>query len=90
MNNKIFNEIDGELGYQDAKWGAEFDEKNTQNDWVSYITSYAGRAIGFDAPPEQFRKDMIKVAALAIAAIETHDSLKGKMAKRHYDEGYYD
>ena len=51
-----------------------FDLDNTQNDWIAFITAYAGRAAekcyrnhreGLD-----FRVMMIKVAALAVAAIE--------------------
>lgn len=56
---------------------AEFDKYNTQNDWVSYITCYAGRASQKVARNEKeamdFRTNMVKVAALAVAAIQAHD-----------------
>ncbi len=54
-----------------------FDRTNTQNDWVAYITAYAGRAsakVGKNhLQGETFRENMIKVAALVVAAIEAHD-----------------
>lgn len=54
----------------------EFDTINTRNDWVSYINAYTGRATichrNF-ADGHDFREMMIKVGALAAAAIEAHD-----------------
>lgn len=54
-----------------------FDESNTKNDWVSYICAYAGRASDKVRRNERdgcnFRENMVKVAALALAAIEAHD-----------------
>lgn len=55
----------------------EFDKSNTRNDWICYITGYASRVADKlfinkkDSP--DFRTNMKKVAALAIAAIEAHD-----------------
>ena len=34
----IIAEITNERNYQKRKWGNEFDDKNTVNDWVTYIT----------------------------------------------------
>ena len=58
----------GEFIGQDA-----FDKLNSQNDWVAYICAYAGRAANClrnDTENQDFRKNMIKVAALVVAAIE--------------------
>ncbi|MAT51427.1 MAG: hypothetical protein CMK32_09625 [Porticoccaceae bacterium] len=58
------------------------------NDWVAYITAYAGRAAekvyrnqreselnGKDScDKKRFRENMVKVAALALAAIEAHEN----------------
>lgn len=61
-----------ERQYQDSKWGGpEHDDTETEENWQKYITEYAngqGRATTHD-----FRKRMVKVAALAIAAIESCD-----------------
>lgn len=56
----------------------DFDKSNTKNDWVSYISAYSGRAAAKVARNQRenqtFRENMVKTAALALAAIEAHDS----------------
>jgi len=51
----------------------------TPNDWVAVICAYAGRAaqkVDRNAKEQcSFRRSMISVAALAMAAIETQDKL---------------
>jgi len=83
---KIFNEIEAERAYQDAKWGNTFDDKNTVNDWNQYIAGYGYRAASMEnvGKPEEQRAAMVKVAALAVAALETFDRNNG-FAPRHYD-----
>jgi len=74
-------ELETELLYQKTKkFGGnteEFDKKNTKNDWVAYISAYAGRAAANVARNEregcEFRASMLKVAALAISAIRSYD-----------------
>lgn len=57
---------------------SEFDKTNSRNDWVAYISAYAGRAAAKVKRNErdgtEFRDMMVKVAALAQAAIEAHDA----------------
>lgn len=70
----IYQSIDNERAYQDAKWG-DSDDQNTEYNWAAYIGAYTNRSlIGFPGQTperrEAFRKDMIKVAALAVAALE--------------------
>ena len=61
----------------------KFDSSNSKNDWIWYIAAYAGRATDKCFRNERencdFRENMIKVAALAVAAIEAHD--KGFLIK---------
>src|SRR5574341_470053 len=82
----IFDQIEDERDYQDAQWGTEFDDRNTANDWVTYITQYASRAGVMNVTPDDFEQAMVKVAALAVAAIETSQRNSGPAA-RHYDAG---
>ena len=77
----IFELINGEREYQDNKWGAEFDLLNTPNDWVSYITSYTSKAVTLPWDRETFRKNILKVATLAVAVLE-----RDTYAPRHYDK----
>ncbi len=72
------------------KWGIEFDDDNTPNDWAAYIALYTGKAIEMtDGRPdlsldcERFRQNMIKVASLALHAVAAVD--RGGPALRHYD-----
>lgn len=80
----IYAAIDAERDYQDDRWGDEFDDKNTSNDWATYICRYATNAAGFDVTTAQFREQMVKVAALAVASIEATDR-NGGLPPRHYD-----
>jgi hypothetical protein len=85
----IVAEIKAEKEYAENLWGTEFDDKNTANDWASYLMIYAGRAVEMDRTtrlfnPIRFRTDMLKVAGLAISAIQTLD--RNGIAKRHYDK----
>lgn len=72
--DQIFEAIRQERTYQDQKWGAT-DNLNNEYNWAGYIGAYTNRSLigypGFDvARREQFKNDMIKVAALAVAAAE--------------------
>tara|TARA_Y100000310_G_scaffold291992_1_gene320387 strand:+ start:3350 stop:3604 length:255 start_codon:yes stop_codon:yes gene_type:complete len=54
-----------------------FDKTNSRNDWIAYLAAYSGRAadkVFRNAREKQdFRENMVKVAALAVAAIEAYD-----------------
>lgn len=73
--SSIFEEIEVERGRQDARWGGpEHDSGHSWKDWVQLITHHANRTM----PTAQFRRQMIKVAALAVAGIEAFDRMVGK------------
>jgi len=80
----VLNEVRAERDYQEAKWSPSFDDKNTANDWVSYIGRYCANASKFDLTQDEFETAMVKVAALAVAAVETSRRNSGP-AVRHYD-----
>lgn len=82
---KILAEIAEERKRQDELWGVEFDRKNTLNDWGTYIGQYTGYAAEMGRTPEEQRDFMLKVAALAVAALEAFDRNNG-FPPRHYDE----
>ena len=69
---------------QDQQWGHDFDDLNTVNDWVVYITRYAGMAA---TKERTFHQAMIKAAAICCAAVETYERRGGSLAPRHYDHG---
>lgn len=77
-----FEDIRAERAYQDRKWGgaAHDDEHTTGYDWVAFIVAYAGPAAkawweesSYQKGLAIFRKNMVKVAALAVAAIQWAD-----------------
>jgi hypothetical protein len=64
---------------QDAKWGGPLsdDQRNHPSDWCRLIQDYAGwaRTMASMDSSEKYRKRMVQIAALAVAAIESHDRL---------------
>ncbi len=54
-----------------------FDKANSRNDWIAYINAYTGRAANKcfrnEKEKQSFRDNMVKAAALCVAAIEAHD-----------------
>jgi len=77
MDN-ILQEIKDERAYQDGRWGGHaHDDQHGPNEWIAFITAYAGKAFYCcDEHPAdllEFRRNMIKVAALAVAAVEWAD-----------------
>lgn len=55
----------------------EFDVGNSRNDWIAYINAYTGRAaekvLRNQREACDFRENMVKAGALAIAAVEAYD-----------------
>lgn len=78
---EIFIKIDAERSYQEQKWGNEFDNLNTPNDWVSYLTKYLGKSVNSHAKDcADFRGNILKVATMCVAILE-----REQYAPRHYD-----
>lgn len=55
----------------------EFDDTNSRNDWIAFINARIGRAawkvIQNESEGCGFRDNMVKAAAIAVAAIEAYD-----------------
>lgn len=74
----IFEEIKAERAVQDAKWGGpEHDDQHTNFDWLAYIVKHLGRAVQWPFDPAIFKRQLVIVAALAVAAIEWTDRKEG-------------
>ncbi len=76
MPTSVMEEVSAERAAQDAKWGEAFDDLNSPYNWAAYICHYTTRHLIGDpraASAASFRVDMVKVAALAVAAIEAID-----------------
>lgn len=89
----MYEEIRAEREYQQNKWGNEADDTvNSPNDFVSYIAHHSTRWFsgGFEPYPsetiDEFRKQMIKVAALAVAAVESLDRQRKENGRAFYED----
>jgi hypothetical protein len=63
--------------------GSEFDANNSPNDWIAIATYYLAqetrRATMLEAPSSvEFEKELIKAAAVIIAALEHTELMKDK------------
>ena len=83
--DEIFNDIRKERAKQEKMWGQEFDDKNTINDWCSFITRYAGYATTYDIGGHIQREELLKAVTIGIAAIQAFDR-NGGFPQRHYDD----
>jgi len=71
---------------QTGMWSADFDGENTANDWIAYINQYASRSAIGKWNPGMFEDSMIKVAAIAMAALEVFYINNGDLvSRRHFD-----
>lgn len=70
---KIFEEIREERERQDAKWGGpSHDDTHALEEWGNFIQDHLDKAL--EAPSaEQERYQLIRIAALAVAAVETYN-----------------
>ncbi len=87
----IFDKLRSERERQDRLWGGPaHDDTHSDRDWISMITHYAAKA----APPpnatewhkmNHFRRRMVIVAALAVAALEWDDRRRAKKWREWVD-----
>jgi hypothetical protein len=68
---KVLSEVQEERRRQDEKWGAAHDGGHSFGRWIDLIDIQLTNAVGL--PNEQFRRHMVKVAAIAVAAVESYD-----------------
>jgi hypothetical protein len=81
IRQKILDEIDAERERQVSGGPGvhtdDFDKTNTANDWIAYIIAYAGRAARRvyrnQREKQGYRENLVKTAALAVAALEAYD-----------------
>ncbi len=88
----IYDEIETERKYQRKRWGNDADDtSNTPFHFASYIAHYATRWMAGEWVPlrrgttDAFRQAMVKVAAIAVAAIESVDRQREDNGKTFYE-----
>jgi hypothetical protein len=74
MRQKVFEEIDAERSVQDSKYGGpDHDDTLGSYDWIAFVARHLGLAVSRPWDAAVFRSQMVRVAALAVAAIEWVD-----------------
>ena len=78
----IYGEIEKEREHQDHKWGGpDHDDKHGDYDWIAFIVKHLGRAVQSMGFHRNYRDCMLRVAALAVAAVEAHDRKYGRYTR---------
>lgn len=87
----VLAEIAEERSRQDAKWGGpDHDDSHSALDFCRFLRDHLRRAentlfeMSFH-PNDTYRQQMVRVAALAVAAVERWD--RCQQMERTYDEG---
>jgi hypothetical protein len=79
MRQDIFNEIEAERHAQDQKWGGpDHDDRHGSYDWVAFVARDLGLAVTRPWDAGEFRRRMLRVASLAVAAIEWADRAEAR------------
>lgn len=76
MNYMLFSEVVTERAVQDAQFGgASHDDQLTPPEWLSIMMRHLGLAAGNALGPRRRRprRQLVRVAALAVAALESWD-----------------
>lgn len=62
---------------QDAQWGgSDHDDEHERVDWLRFVDEHvrrARRAVNHTGDLDEYRQQMVEIAALCVAAIESHD-----------------
>jgi len=73
--DQIFKEIQLERERQDKQWGgSDHDDNHSNRDWEDWIIDFANAERG---PVADFRGRMLRIAALAVAAMQSYDRTDG-------------
>lgn len=82
----VYDEIKAERERQDQQWGGtEHDREHPPDEWVMLIKAYLDKAptgseLAHTNYADEYRKRLIQVAALAVAAVEAWDCAQGAMS----------
>jgi len=71
---ELIEQITGELERAAAKWGgATSDDRLDRLTWLRLIDEHRIRATRYGASSDEYRHELVVIAALAMSAIEAHD-----------------
>lgn len=74
----VLDQILAERKRQDSKWGDQ--RKLSAETWLRILGEEFGEACkaANDRAPRNYRKELVQIAAVAVAAIESHDAMQGR------------
>lgn len=73
---RVFVQIKDERDQQDRRFGGpQHDDTHTPGEWIAFIRKHAGQAEV--ATPTDYRYQLVRIAALAIAAAQSFDRRRG-------------
>lgn len=84
LGSDVYAHIKAERARQDAQWGGTaHDDTHDPAEWVKFLDKQLTAADALTptvqaGEDEAYRERLVKIAALAVAAIESHDRLKRK------------
>jgi hypothetical protein len=87
----VLEEVKAEINRQDDQWGgADHDDRHTLEEWVCLMTRHLGLSCddGVPSSSQRFRKQFIRLAALAMQAVGSIDRKGGKIIAPKSDKGY--
>lgn len=89
----VMDEVREEREYQDQRWGPGVDDViNTPWMWAVYVVQYVTQDLIGPVIPikkaevDRFRRNLIKAAALCIAAVESLDRQRYQVGHAFYEE----
>lgn len=70
----VIAQIDAEIERAAAKWGGSSnDDRLDRLTWLRLVDEHRIRATRYGASSDEYRHELVVIAALAVAAIEAHD-----------------
>jgi hypothetical protein len=81
----VLEQVAEERRQQDAQWGADFDDARAWREWLSLVHEHADRAqkalprpnVPRSGDPDDYRRQLVAIAAIAVAAVEAYDRANG-------------
>jgi hypothetical protein len=73
---RLFQEVLDERGNQDRQYGPEHDDQHSREEWLNLLVRHLGLATDDGsgrAAEVRYRQQLLRVAALALAALESYD-----------------
>lgn len=77
MSNDPLQDVMVERARQDTKWGVQ---NHTPEKWLAILVEEVGEVAKtiLEREPNNYRKEMVEVCAVALAALESHERWGGR------------